>query len=80
MEGEGGSRGVGANPPNGVFIYYWLKEKPVEKPKGKDVVTIEILDGDTVLRTFTSEKPPSRARGRRRPTRAASGRWSRSRG
>ncbi len=62
MEGEK-PRGVGQNPPNGVTIDYWLKEKPVEKPKGKDVLEIEILDGDTVLRTFTSEKPPEPAEG-----------------
>ena len=63
MEGEGAPRGVGANPPNGAFVYYWLKEKPPEKPTGKDAVTIEILDGDVVLRTFTSEKPPEPGEG-----------------
>ncbi|MGE5347524.1 MAG: WD40/YVTN/BNR-like repeat-containing protein [Acidithiobacillales bacterium] len=62
MEGEK-PRGVGQNPANGVTIDYWLKEKPVEKPKGKDVLKIEILDGDTVLRTFTSEKPPEHENG-----------------
>jgi hypothetical protein len=56
-------RGVGQNPPNGVYIYYWLKEKPFDKPKGNDVLTTEILDGDTVLRNFTSEKPPEPAEG-----------------
>jgi photosystem II stability/assembly factor-like uncharacterized protein len=50
-------RGVGTNPANGGWIWYWLKEAPAERAKGKDAVTIEILDGDTVLRTFTSEKP-----------------------
>ena len=63
MEAEGGPRGVGANPPNGVYVHYWLKEKPPEKPKGKEAVTIEILDGDAVLRTFTSEKPPEPGEG-----------------
>ena len=57
MEDEA-PRAIGKNPPNGVYVHYWLKDKPVEKPKGMDVITIEILDGDTVLRTFTSEKPP----------------------
>jgi photosystem II stability/assembly factor-like uncharacterized protein len=54
--GGEGPRGVGKNPPNGVLVNYWLKDKPAEKPKGKDVLTIQILDGDKVLRTFTSEK------------------------
>lgn len=62
MEGEA-PRGIGQNPANGVYVHYWLKEKPVEKPKGKDVLTIEILDGETVLRTFTSEKPPEPGEG-----------------
>jgi photosystem II stability/assembly factor-like uncharacterized protein len=63
MEGEGGPRGVGQNPANGAYVYYWLKEKPAEKAKGKDAITIEILDGETVLRTFTSEKPPEPGEG-----------------
>jgi hypothetical protein len=45
-------RGVGTNMPNGVLIHYWLKEKP-----GKDeIVKIEILSGDKVIRSFSSEK------------------------
>jgi photosystem II stability/assembly factor-like uncharacterized protein len=60
----GGERGEGPrggkNPPNGVLVNYWLREKPKdkppEKPKGAEILTIEILDGDKVLRTFTSEK------------------------
>ncbi|MFI5181064.1 MAG: WD40/YVTN/BNR-like repeat-containing protein [Thermoanaerobaculia bacterium] len=63
MEEEGGPRGVGQNPANGAYVYYWLKEKPAEKAKGKDAITIEILDGETVLRTFTSEKPPEPGEG-----------------
>jgi len=39
--------------PPGVVVHYWLKEAPKEKGK----VTLEFLDGDTVIRTFTSEKP-----------------------
>ena len=63
MEGEGGPRGVGQNPASGAYVYYWLKEKPPEKAKGKDAITIEILDGETLLRTFTSEKPPEPGEG-----------------
>ena len=33
---------------------YWLRDKPKEGEK----VVLEFLDGDTVIRTFTSEKPP----------------------
>jgi photosystem II stability/assembly factor-like uncharacterized protein len=47
-------RGVGANMPNGVLIDYWLKDKP-----GKDeIVKIEVLSGDKVIRTFSNEKKP----------------------
>ena len=45
-------RGVGANMPNGVLIHYWLKEKPA---KG-EIVKIEILSRDKVIRTLSSEK------------------------
>jgi photosystem II stability/assembly factor-like uncharacterized protein len=45
-------KGVGANMPNGVLVHYWLKEKP-----GKDqIVRIEILSGEKVIRSFSSEK------------------------
>ena len=46
------SGSLGKNPPNGVVISYWLKQKPAEKEK----LTVEVLEGDRVLRTFTSEK------------------------
>jgi|KBSSwiStaDraftv2_1062776.scaffolds.fasta_scaffold02420_2 photosystem II stability/assembly factor-like uncharacterized protein len=46
-------RAAGANPPAGVIVDYWLKDKPAEGQK----VKLEFLDGDTVLRTFTNEKP-----------------------
>jgi hypothetical protein len=49
---EGGGGPVGKNPPNGVLLNYYLKEKPVEK----EVLTVEFLEGDRVLRSFTSEK------------------------
>ncbi|MGH9369057.1 MAG: WD40/YVTN/BNR-like repeat-containing protein [Thermoanaerobaculia bacterium] len=42
----------GKNPPSGVLISYWLKEKPTEK----EILTVEILDGEKVLRTYASEK------------------------
>jgi len=45
-------RGLGRNIPAGVIIDYWLKTKPAEKER----VTLEILSGDKVLRTFTNEK------------------------
>ena len=55
--GEGGPpRGVGQNPPAGAIVDVWLKDAPPKKPASKDALTLEILDGETVLRTFTSEK------------------------
>ncbi len=46
------SASSGKNPPDGVLVYYFLKDKPREKEK----LTVEFLDGDKVLRTYTSEK------------------------
>ena len=43
---------VGSNMPEGVVVDWWLREKP---GKG-DVVRLEILSGDTVIRSFSSEK------------------------
>ena len=43
---------AGKNPPNGAVVSYFVKQKPAEK----DVVTVEFLDGDKVLRRFSSEK------------------------
>ena len=55
--GEGGPpRGVGQNPPAGAILDVWLKDAPPKKPGPKDALTLEILDGETVLRTFTSER------------------------
>ena len=51
-EEESSSVAAGKNPPNGVLVYYWLKEKPKEK----EIVTVEFLQGEKVLRTYTSEK------------------------
>ena len=42
----------GKNPPDGVIITYWLKEKP------EDEVTISILDAkEDLITSFTSETP-----------------------
>ncbi|HEX9286756.1 MAG TPA: hypothetical protein VF999_05755, partial [Thermoanaerobaculia bacterium] len=49
-EGPGGA--LGKNPPGGVAVSYWLKEKPSEK----EPLTIEFLDGEKVIRTYTTEK------------------------
>jgi photosystem II stability/assembly factor-like uncharacterized protein len=45
---------AGQNMPAGVVVNYWLKDKP----KAGEVVTLEFLDGDTVIRSFSSAKPP----------------------
>jgi photosystem II stability/assembly factor-like uncharacterized protein len=44
--------GLGRNAPNGVVVYFWLAEKPTDK----EPLTVEVLDGETVLKTFTSAK------------------------
>jgi photosystem II stability/assembly factor-like uncharacterized protein len=49
---EGSVGALGRNPPNGVVVSYWLKEKPAEK----ESLTIEFLDGEKILRTYTSQK------------------------
>ena len=41
---------VGQNPPPGAVIYYYLKDAP------KAEATLEILDGDKVVRKFSSSK------------------------
>jgi len=46
-------RNVGTNPPNGVIVNYWLKDKP----KDKEVVKIGIWSGDSLIRSFTNVKP-----------------------
>lgn len=45
-------RNVGTNMAAGVIIDFWLKSKP----KKGEPVTLEILSGDKVIRTLTSEK------------------------
>ena len=49
---EAGPVTLGKNPPAGVLISYFLKSKPSEK----DRLTIELLEGDTILRRYTNEK------------------------
>jgi len=48
---------AGKNMPAGVVVDYWLKDAPKEGQK----VTLEFLAGDTVLRTYSSLKPPKAA-------------------
>lgn len=51
--GEEGGGAFGRNPANGVVVQYVLGSKPDDKSP----VTIEFLQGGTVLRTFTTRKP-----------------------
>jgi photosystem II stability/assembly factor-like uncharacterized protein len=41
---------IGENPPDGAIIYYYLKSEP------KEPVKLEFLEGDKVIRSFTSEE------------------------
>jgi len=50
-------KGAGQNAPAGAVISFWLKEAPKEK----EVVTLEVLEGEKVLRRFTSEKRDEKA-------------------
>ena len=43
----------GQNPPDGVIVDYWLKDKPGDK----DILKIRIFSGDSLIRSFSSEKP-----------------------
>jgi len=55
LPGEVGSRtGAGKNRPSGVIVNFWLKDKP----KADVPVTINFVDGTTVLRTFSSIATP----------------------
>jgi hypothetical protein len=57
-EGGGGPEGLppptaaGQNPANGVVVTYAIQEKPEEKTP----LTVEFLDGETVLRSYSSAK------------------------
>jgi photosystem II stability/assembly factor-like uncharacterized protein len=44
----------GRNMPAGVLVDYWLKDAP----KDGETVTLEFLDADTVLRSYSNQKPP----------------------
>ncbi|MBV8809123.1 MAG: hypothetical protein JO033_10650 [Acidobacteriaceae bacterium] len=55
IPGLGGPATEGTNPPNGVVVYYWLKDKP------EGEVTLEFLDSNgKLVRKFSSkaEKKP----------------------
>lgn len=57
---DSGGGAFGRNPANGVVVHYMLASKPDEKSP----VTIEILQDDVTLRTFTTKKsegPPDPA-------------------
>jgi hypothetical protein len=43
----------GRNIPAGVVVDYWLKDAPGPNEK----VTLELFDGDTLLRSYSNEKP-----------------------
>jgi hypothetical protein len=43
---------VGKNPPNGALLSLYLEEKPGEK----ETLTVEVRDGEEILRTYTSKK------------------------
>jgi photosystem II stability/assembly factor-like uncharacterized protein len=58
-EEGGGGPARGKNPPNGVVVTYRLSEKLGEK----EVLNVDFLDGDRVLRSFTSQKKPEPAPG-----------------
>ncbi|MGH7740548.1 MAG: VPS10 domain-containing protein [Candidatus Eiseniibacteriota bacterium] len=42
----------GQNPPDGVIVDYWLKDKPGEK----DTLKLDIYSGDALIRSFSSAK------------------------
>ena len=44
----------GRNIPAGVVVDYWLKDAPKDGQK----ITLEFLDGETVLRSYSNVKPP----------------------
>ncbi len=56
FEEDAPPRALGKNPPNGVVVSYWLKEKPADK----DELIVEILEGNTVLRSYTNQKDPEK--------------------
>ncbi|HEX9009197.1 MAG TPA: hypothetical protein VF804_02435 [Holophagaceae bacterium] len=53
MEDDAKPRAQGQNPPTGALLDLWLKEAPDDK----DPLTLEVLSGTEVLRSFSSRKP-----------------------
>ena len=49
---ENPPKNAGQNPPDGVIVDYWLKDKLGDK----DVLKLEIFSGDSLIRSFSSEK------------------------
>jgi photosystem II stability/assembly factor-like uncharacterized protein len=49
-----GPQTEGRNMPAGVVVDYWLKDAPKDGEK----VTLDFLDGETVLRSYSNQKPP----------------------
>lgn len=50
-------KGAGQNAPDGALLSFWLKETPKEGA----LVTLEVLDGEKVLRAFTRAKRDEKA-------------------
>ncbi|MBC7921018.1 MAG: glycosyl hydrolase [Ferruginibacter sp.] len=60
---------LGQNPPNGVVVHYYLKEKP------KGIITLEFLDaGGAVVKSYRSGADTSQRRAAFSPSKADSGR------
>jgi hypothetical protein len=61
--GGGGGRGsVGKNPPSGAVIRYWLTEEgTAEDDEDGAELIVKVLDGDEVLRSFSSHSEEYRA-------------------
>ena len=55
--GLAGPSSAGTNPPNGVVVYYWVKEKPQSE------VTLEFMDANGKLVKKISSKAPERVAG-----------------
>ena len=55
VDPENPTKNIGTNRPNGVIVDFWLKEKP-KKGEKAEVLKLEVLDGEKVIRSFTSEK------------------------
>ena len=52
MADDAKPRAIGQNPPSGALLDLWLKEAPDDK----DPLTLEVLSGQEVLRSFSSHK------------------------